>query len=153
MSFAYPEKPDLITLYSDKNLRFRDHMYIRLADYRDMMNRLATDDLLVAQYLLRRTVTHLSKALKTKEPQSRQDQIKQGELRGRIYEFVVNTWNILYDLSDSGKVEIPPSPIDCYEDLYDEGTKKYPVVSPSVHRGRTVSRARRGRGFSRGFRA
>ena len=32
-------------------------MYIRLAGYRDMMNRLATDDLLIAQYLLPRTIT------------------------------------------------------------------------------------------------
>ena len=34
ISFDYPGKPDLVTLYSDKNLPFVDHIYLRLADYR-----------------------------------------------------------------------------------------------------------------------
>ena len=125
ISFGHPEKPDLITLYSDKNPRYKDHLYIRLTDYRDMMSRLATDDLLVAHYLMRNTVNLLSKALKAEEPKSRQEELELGELRRSIYDYVANAWNILCILSDTGKVEIPQSAIDCYEDLYDKGSKRY----------------------------
>ena len=126
MSFGYPGKADLITLYSDRNLRFRDHLYIRSSDYRDTISRLATDDLLVARYLLRHTVTLLSKALKAKQPQSRQEEVGLDELRRSIYGYVANAWDMLCLLSGTGKVEIPPSSIDCYEDLDDKGSKKYP---------------------------
>ena len=125
ISFRHPGKPDLITLYSDKNPRYKDHLYIRLTDYRDMMSRLATDDLLLAHYLMRNTVNLLSKALKAEEPKSRQEELELGELRKRIYDYVANAWNILCILSDTGKVEIPQSAIDCYEDLYDKGSKRY----------------------------
>ena len=96
-----------------------------------MMSRLATDDLFVARYLLRHTVTLLSKALKAKQPQSRQEEVVLDELRRSIYGYVANAWDMLCLLSDSGKVEIPPSSIDCYEDLYDKGSKKYPRFSTS----------------------
>ena len=125
ISFEHPGKPDLITLYSDKHMRFKEHLYIRLTDYLDAMNRLATDDLFVARYLLRHTVTLLSKALKAKEPQSRQEEVELTELRRSIYGYVANAWDMLCLLSDTGKVEIEPSSIDCYEDLYDKGSKKY----------------------------
>ena len=125
ISFRHPGKPDLITLYSDKHRRYEDHLYIRLADYRDMMRRLATDDLLIACYLIRHTVTLLSKALKAEEPKSRQQELELGELRRSIYDYVDNAWDILCVLSDTGKVEMPQSSIDCYEDLYDKGSKRY----------------------------
>ena len=126
ISFNHPTKPDLVTLYSDKHLLYEDHLYIRLTNYREVISRLATDDLLVAHYLLRHAVTLLSKAVKTKEPQSRKEEIVLSEFLRSIYDFVANAWDILVDLSDTGKVEIPPSSIDCYENLYDEGSNKYP---------------------------
>ena len=125
ISFAHPGKPDLITLYSDKHPRFKDHLYIRLTDYLDAMNRLATDDLFVARLLLRRTVKLLSKGLKAKKPQSRQEELGLTEFRRSIYGYVANAWDMLFLLSDAGKVEIPPSSIDCYEDLDDKSSKKY----------------------------
>ena len=42
-----------------------------------------------------------------------------------IYDYVDNTWDILCILSDTEKVEIPQSSIDCYEDLFDKGSKRY----------------------------
>ena len=125
MSFNHPGKPDLVTLYSDKHIRFKEHMYIRLTDYREVISRLATDDLLVAHYLLRHAVTLLSKAVKTREPQNRKEEIALSESLRSIYGIVANALNILIDLTDAGKVEIPPSTIDCYEDLFDEGVNKY----------------------------
>lgn len=124
ISFNHPGKPDLVTLYSDKNLRYKDHMYIRLTDYREIISRLATDDLFVAHYLLRQAVTFLLKAVKTTEPQSHIEKIALAESLRRTDGFVANSLNILIHLSDAGKVEIPPSSIDCYEDLYDKGVKK-----------------------------
>ena len=125
ISFRHPGKPDLITLYSDKHRRYEDHLYVRLTDYQDMMHRLATDDLLVAFYLMRHTVTLLSKALKAEEPKNRQEELELGELQLSIYDYVDNTWDILCILSDTEKVEIPQSSIGCYEDLYDKGSKRY----------------------------
>ena len=125
MSFDYPGKPDLVTLYSDKNLRFKDHMYIRLTDYQDVIGRLATDDLLVAHYLLRHTVTFLSKAVKTQgEPQSHDEETAL-ELRRSICGLVIDALDILLDLSRAGKVEVPSSPLDCYEYLLEGKTTKY----------------------------
>ena len=125
ISFNHPGKPDLVTLYSDKHLRFKEHMYIRLTDYREIIGRLATDDLLVAHYLLRHAVTLLSKAVKIRAPQSRKEELALSESLRSIGGFVANALNILVDLSDAGKMKIPLSSIDCYEDLFDEGMNRY----------------------------
>ncbi len=150
---------DLIRLYSDENMQFGDHLYIRLADYRDMLNRLATDDLLVAQYLLSCTNTLLNKVVVLDKPSERErrekkwakikDEIKDKPPQERkkkwakmkediekewarmedsqrsIDGFVANTWDILLALSHAGKVEMPLSPIDCYEKLDAGEWKKY----------------------------
>ena len=126
ISFDYPGEPNLVTLYSDKHLRYKDHLYIRLTDYRDVIGRLATDDILVAHYLFRYTVTLLSRVVKTKEePQSHKEETALVELRRSIFGYTLNAWNILLDLLDAGRVEIPASPIDCYEELFEEGRTKY----------------------------
>ena len=125
VSFGYAPIPDLITLYSDKNLD-GDHVYIRLADYRDMMNRLANDGLFVAQYLLRRTITLLSRLANEKVPRNHKDWANQEDHRRMSYQVLASTWNILCDLSAAGKVEIPSFPIDCYEYLFPEMTNKSP---------------------------
>ena len=150
---------DLITLYSDEHMQYGDHLYIRLTDYRDMLNRLATDDLFVAQYLLRCVVTRSHKVVEDDKPSARErrekrwakfiDDIKDKPPQERkkkvdekkrdmekewarmedsqrsISRLVANTWDILLALSHAGKVEIPLSPIDCYEKLDAGGWKKY----------------------------
>ena len=154
---------DLITLYSKENMQYGDHLYIRLADYRDMLSRLATDDLLVAQYLLRCVVTRSHKVVEDDKPSARErrekkwakiwakinDEIKDKPSQERkkkvdkkkkdmeeewarmedsqrsVSGLVANTWDILLALSHAGKVEIPLSPIDCYEKLDDGRWKKY----------------------------
>ena len=155
---------DLITLYSDEHMQYGGHLYIRLIDYRDMLNRLATDDLLVAQYLLRCVVTRSYKVVADDKPSARERREKRwakfwakfiDEIKGKppqerkkkvdekkkemeeewarmedsqrsISGLVANTWDILLALSHAGKVEIPPSPIDCYEKLDAGEWKKYP---------------------------
>ena len=112
ISFDYPGKPDLVTLYSDKTLRHRDHLYIRLSDYRDMINKLATDDMFVGNYLLRHTVLKLSKVARSTKPHPRQDEIKQSVGRNEVYEFMFNAWNICLALWHSGKVKVPSCDIE-----------------------------------------
>ena len=131
ISFDYPGEPNLVTLYSDKHLRYKDHLYIRLTDYRDVIGRLATDDILVAHYLFRYTVTLLSRVVKTKEePQSHKEETALVELRRSIFGYTLNAWDILLDLLDAGRVEIPASPIDCYEELFEEGERNTPASRP-----------------------
>ena len=160
-----PYRPtfDLITLYSDDHMHFGEHLYIRLTDYRHELKRLATDDLLVARYLLPCAVTRLNKVVEDDKPSARErrekkwakiwakinDEIKDKPPQERkkkvdkkkkdmeeewarmedsqrsISRLVANTWDILLALSHAGKVEIPLSPIDCYEKLDAGGWKKY----------------------------
>ena len=168
----YRPTSDLVTLYSDRYRQFEEHLYpdkhihlgrhlyIRLEDYQDMLNRLATDDLFVAHYLLPCTVERLNAVIdddksstreqrkkqwdkvkdeiKDKPPQKRKKQwgkMKRDmekewdEMEDRkrsVSGFVANTWDILLALSHAGKVEIPQSPIDCYEKLNGGGWKKSP---------------------------
>ena len=125
ISFDYPGKRDLVTLYSDRNLRFTDHIYLRLADYRESMVRLASDDLLVGHYLLRQTITLMAKAENTEDPKTREDEIPHNDLRRTIYSLLANSWNIVYGLERSGKIELKPEPFECYEDPYDGQAKTY----------------------------
>lgn len=64
MTFAIPNEPDLITLYSDRTQGYDEHLYIRLSEYRDVVGRLAHDDAYVAQYLFGRSVTLLHKVMR-----------------------------------------------------------------------------------------
>jgi len=90
-----------------------------------MMNRLATDDLFVAKYLLPRTTSLLSDALNAKRPQRYEELIERDDLQRSIPDFVTDTWDIICNLSDAGKVEILLFSIDCYEKFNGLKTKKY----------------------------
>ena len=125
ISFNYPGKPDLVTLYSDRNLPFTDHVYLRLGDFSESMERLANDDLLVGHYLLRQAVTLMGKADNTENPKTRQEEIPHNDLRRAVYELIVNSWDIVYELERCGKIDIKPKPFDCYEDTYDGQAKPY----------------------------
>ena len=80
ISFDFPGKPDLVTLYSDRNLRYADRMYLQLTDYVETMERLASDDLMVGHYLLRRTETLIGKAENTVEPKTYEEEISYNDL-------------------------------------------------------------------------
>ena len=125
ISFDYPGKPDLVTLYSDRNLPFTDHIYLRLADYRESLKRLANDDLLVGHYLLRQAVTLMAKAENTQDPKTREEEIPHNDLRRTIYGLLANSWNVVYGLERSGKINVKPEPFECYEDPYDGQAKTH----------------------------
>ena len=80
MSFDYPGKPDLVTLYSDKNLRYADRMYLRITDYVEIMERLAGDDFLVIHYLLRQAESLMGKAENIEEPNTYEEAISYNDL-------------------------------------------------------------------------
>lgn len=125
ISFDYPDKPDLVTLYSDKTPRYGDHMYIRLSDYWDMINQLANDDLFVGKYLLRRTITKLSQVANSTKPIARQDEFRLPNYRKEAYGFMRNAWYICLDLWHSGKVKVPSCDVEWYEDLFQRGGRKH----------------------------
>ena len=126
---ASPWKPDLVTLYSDKNLRFTDHIYLRLADYKEAMESLANDDLLVGHYLLRQAVTLMGKTENIQEPRTRAEEIPHNDLRRSVYELIANSWEIVYSLERNSKVQIEPEPFDCFEDPYDGRAKRYDRIT------------------------
>ena len=125
ISFDYPGKPDLVTLYSERNLPFTDHIYLRLADYRESMERLANDDLLVGHYLLRQAVTLMGKAENIEDPKTREEEIPHNDLRRIVYGLIANSWNVVYALERCDKIEIKSKPFDCHEDPYDGQAKTY----------------------------
>ena len=125
ISFDYPGKPDLVTLYSDKSLPFSAHIYLRLFDYREAIEGLANDDFLVGNYLLRKAMTLMAKAENTEKPKTHKQETSHNDLRRMVYELIANSWHIVYSLERSGKVEIEPEPFDCYEDPYDGRAKTY----------------------------
>ena len=113
LSLPFPgSKDDVITLYSDRNLRYRNRFYIRLAVYFELMGRLAHDDPFVAHYLLRRAVTLLSMTVNTNK--------KFGAhfLKDLSY-LVTDAWDLLIKLAETKKIEIPSDvDVNCYEDVY-----------------------------------
>ena len=125
MSFDIPGKPDLVTLYSDRNLPFEDHIYFRLADYRGAIDRLANDDLLVGSYLLRRATTLMGRLINIQVPQTRKEEPRYHELRSAVHGIVANAWNLVYELERSKRVSIMPTALHCYEELTDEMSTRY----------------------------
>ena len=121
VSFDFPGMPDLVTLYSDKNMRYADRLYIRLTAYLDVVRRLAEDDLLVAHYLLRRTITVLSKAVnasKELEINSREGMHEAVWFRRSVSHLTCDAWHILVKLARANEVEVPAVAVDCYEEYY-----------------------------------
>ena len=129
ISFEYPGKPDLVTLFSDNKWQRKKHLYIRLSDYRDIIYRLATDDKFVGKYLLRRTMSKLSELTKRDKPQTPQDETYQSIVRDDIYGLMFNTWGICMKLWRSGKVKVPSCDVECYEDLYESSGRKHQRLS------------------------
>ena len=118
-------KPDLVTLYSDKSLPFSDHIHFRLADYREVIDRVANDDLLVGPYLLRQAVTLMGKAANVQDPQTPEEKRSHADLLRTINGLMADAWTLVYALERSEKIEIKPLALDCYEELCDGKFRRY----------------------------
>ena len=126
MTFAIPGEPDLVTLYSDRAQGYDDHLYIRLREYRDVLDRLASDDRYVARHLFRRSVTLMNNAMRqTSEPAEARADSRQAEFRKWVSGMVGNAWNLLVALVESGDLECPDVAVECYEACYVDGTEEY----------------------------
>ena len=129
MSLDFPGKPDLVTLYSDENLRYADRIFLRLADYRESVERLANDDLLVGRYLLRQAATLMGKTENTGKPKTYEEEIPHNDLRRTVYELIWDSWNVVYGLERCGRIHIEPQPFECHEDLFGGHTKTYDGIT------------------------
>ena len=127
MSFDFPGIPDLVTLYSDKNLRYADRMYLRLTDYVATIEKLANDELLVGHYLLRQAITFMGKLENMNRPTTDQyeKEMAYHDLRRATYEIILDSWRLVYGLDRSGNIVMEPKPIECYLILPGGRTERY----------------------------
>lgn len=111
-----------IMVYSDRTKLYGDRLHVSWPPYREMLLRLADDDVFVARYLLRRTVTVLMQANQRKKAGGQYVSGHQsGEYRRRMHRLALDAWDIVVALIEAGKAEIPEVAIDFYEELFDEG--------------------------------
>ena len=126
MTFAIPGEPDLFTLYSERTQDLGEHIYVRLRDYRAVLDRLAGDDRYVARHLFRRSVTLMNNVMRQAgEPAEARTDLEQAEFRKWVGRMLMNAWSLLVTLVKSGGLECPSVAVECYEACYVEGTEKY----------------------------
>ena len=114
-------KPRWIMVYSDRTRRYGERMHIEWTPYRALLSRLADDDVFVARYLLRRTVTVLTRAMKGRGLRDGAFGHEQGEYKRQINRLVLDSWDMLARLLGAGRVEIPTGPVDCFEERHSDG--------------------------------
>ena len=114
-------KPKWIMVYSDRTSRYGERMHIEWVPYRTLLTRLADDDVFVARYLLRRTVTVLTRAVKGRGLRDGAFGHEQGEYRRQMDRLVLDSWDMLARLLGAGRVEIPTAPVDCFEERHNDG--------------------------------
>ena len=114
-------KPRSIMVYSDLTRRYGERMHIEWVPYRALMRRLSDDDVFVARYLLRRTVTVLTRAMKGRGLHEKAFGHKQGEYKREMDRLVLDSWDMLAKLLRAHRVEIPTAPVDCFEERHDDG--------------------------------
>ena len=123
-------KPKRIMVYSDRTRRYGERMHIEWVPYRALMRRLADDDVFVARYLLRRTVTVLTRAMKGRGLRDEAFGHEQGEYKRQLHRLVLDSWDMLARLLGADHVEIPTAPVDCFEEQHDDGkATAYPRFS------------------------
>ena len=111
-----------IMVYSDRTRLYGDRLHVSWPPYREMLLRLADDDVFVARYLLRRTVTVLMQSIQRKKTVGQYVSGHQsGEYRRRMDRLALDAWDIVVALIEAGKAEVPEVAIDFYEELFDEG--------------------------------
>ena len=115
-------KPKWITVYSDRTRRYGERLHIEWVPYRALLGRLADDDVFIACYLLRRTITVLTRAMKGHGLRDGAFGHEQGEYRRQMSRLVLDSWDMLESLLGAGLVEIPAVPVDCFEERHDDGT-------------------------------
>lgn len=126
MTFAIPHESDLFTLYSDQTQEGDEHLYIRLGEYRDVVGRVANDDVYVAHHLFRRSVTLLHKLTRESSmPVDPRAELKHAEFRKWVHGMVCNAWILLVTLMESGEVTCPEVDIECYEWCKGDGTEAH----------------------------
>ena len=141
MTFAIPGEPDLVTLYSDQTQGLRDHLYIRLREYRDVVGRLANDDAYVARHLLRRAVTLMNNVMReSREGAAPRERLRHAEFRKWVDGMVCNAWDLLLALAEAGEVTCPEMAVDCYEQCYGDGADEYLQGFCAVSTGRDLIR-------------
>ncbi len=114
-------RPASIMVYSDRTKLYGDRLHVAWAPYRDVILRLANDDVFVARYLLRRAVTVLMQATRTENAARRYATGHQkGEYRRRMSRITMDAWDIVVALSEAGNAKTPGVVFDCYEELFDE---------------------------------
>ena len=108
-------------VYSDRTRRYGERMHIEWVPYRALLRRVADDDVFVARYLLRRTVTVLTRAVKGRGLRDGAFGHEQGEYRRQMDRLVLDSWDMLARLLGAGRVEIPTAPVDCFEERHNDG--------------------------------
>ena len=83
----------------------------------------------VARYLLRRTVTLLTRTNKGHKVVPRSRSLEAGEFRRNLDRLVLDSWDMLIELLNAGEVEVPCAAVDCYEEHYEVEATKYPRFS------------------------
>ena len=131
MSFDFPGKPDLVTLYSDRNLRYADRMYLQLTDYVATIEKLANDELLVGHYLLRQAITYMRKLENMNRPTTDQyeKEMAYHDIRRATYEMNLDSWRLVYGLDRSGNIVMESKPIECYLILPGGRTERYDRIT------------------------
>ena len=118
---GYGGTPKWIMVYSDRTRRYGERMHVEWVPYRALLRRLAEDDVFIARYLLRRTVTVLTRAMKGRGLRDGAFGHEQGEYRRQMDRLVLDSWDMLEKLLGAGRVEIPTVPVDCFEERHDDG--------------------------------
>ena len=85
------------------------------------MRRVADDDVFIARYLLRRTVTVLTRAMKGRGLRDGAFGHEQGEYRRQMNRLILDSWDMLERLLRAGRVGIPTIPVDCFEERHNDG--------------------------------
>ena len=139
ITFNVPGMADLFTLYSDQTQEYRDHLYIRLGDYRDVVGRLASDDRYVARHLLRRSVTLMNSVMRgSSDGMAPRELLKQGAFRNWVLRMLYNAWDLLVTLTEAGEVSCPELSVECYEHRFGDGDDEYLQDFSAVSTGRDL---------------
>lgn len=102
-----------------------DRLYLRLSAYRALLLELATDDLLIGRYLMRRSITLLTMAGKVATPQEYFQELRPNQLLRSATDLVVDSWELVRVLSDNGEIELAPLPFACYEKIRGGSAEPY----------------------------
>ncbi len=141
ITFNVPGMADLFTLYSDQTQEYREHLYVRLGDYRDVVGRLASDDRYVARHLLRRSVTLMNDVMRgSVEGMAPRDLLKRGAFRHWVQGMLCNAWDLLVTLAETGEVTSPELSLECYEHCFGDGENEYFQSFSAVSTGRDLIR-------------